>query len=177
VGVDVDREAIQWARRHLDFADFHAIATNPPLPFENGSLDIVYSFSVFSHLPESRATAWLTELARVTKSGALLVFTVMGRRCVDAYLEGREGERPRSDELRAELDRLEESGFLFFPYETLRTAEKSTKTYYETLDLDQYGSTFILESFIRDEWLDAFELRSFRAAPDGWQDYVVLQRR
>jgi hypothetical protein len=44
-------------------------------------------------------------------------------------------------------------------------------------DADVYGMTFIDLCYIREHWLDLFELVHVTEAPDDWQDYVVLRRR
>ena len=45
--------------------------------------DVVVGWSIFSHLSEYSATLWLEELARVTRSGAHLVFTTWGLRFLE----------------------------------------------------------------------------------------------
>lgn len=78
---DIDAEAIQWCQQHLgERAMFSANGRDPPLPCDNGQFDIVYSVSIFTHLPEAMQFAWLEELNRITRPGALLVLTVRGAR-------------------------------------------------------------------------------------------------
>lgn len=55
----------------------------PPLPFDDGSMDLVYSLSLFTHLPEHLATEWLNDLARVLKPRALLIMTTHGFPALD----------------------------------------------------------------------------------------------
>jgi hypothetical protein len=55
----------------------------PPLPFDDGSMDLVYSLSLFTHLPEHQATEWLDDLARVLKPRALLIMTTHGFPALD----------------------------------------------------------------------------------------------
>ncbi len=50
----------------------------PPLDFEGGSFDLIWSISVFTHLTDS-SLPWLLELHRILKPGGLLVATYMGR--------------------------------------------------------------------------------------------------
>jgi SAM-dependent methyltransferase len=52
---------------------------NPPLPFaEDNSFDLVYAFSVFTHIPAEHQEAWLLEMKRILKPGGFLVCTVAG---------------------------------------------------------------------------------------------------
>jgi len=49
--------------------------------------------------------------------------------------------------------------------------------HFDAWDLEEYGSTFILDSYFGAKWTDLFHVVSWHAAPDDWQDYVILRRR
>lgn len=51
----------------------------PPLPLEEGRFDFVISCSVFSHLDEDKARAWMAELHRVTAPGGVVAVTTRPR--------------------------------------------------------------------------------------------------
>jgi hypothetical protein len=51
---------------------------SPPLPFADGSIDVVYAFSVFSHLNEQSAREWLADFARSLTSGGKVFITTRG---------------------------------------------------------------------------------------------------
>jgi SAM-dependent methyltransferase len=75
-GTDIDAEAIDWAQRNLSaMATFDCNRTMPPLDYESGTFDLIYSISIFTHLPEDMQTAWLAELKRITKPGGYLILT------------------------------------------------------------------------------------------------------
>src|SRR5438046_4653721 len=57
-GIDVDREAIEWCKKHLNGARFLANAPEPPLPYPNGHFDAIYCLSVFTHLDETMQDQW-----------------------------------------------------------------------------------------------------------------------
>jgi SAM-dependent methyltransferase len=78
VGTDVNGEAIAWCRAELPIAEFEVNAPAPPLAFAPGSFDLVYAFSVFTHLPEDLQRPWIEELARVLRPGGYLLFTTLG---------------------------------------------------------------------------------------------------
>ncbi len=88
-GCDIDRPSIEWLAEHL----------SPPLHvFENGELpslpqpdeffDLVYAFSVFTHLTDHWA-GWLLELHRVLKPAGLLFTTFLSE---PVWKEFRQGE-------------------------------------------------------------------------------------
>jgi SAM-dependent methyltransferase len=68
-GTDIDPEAIEWCRRHYgDIATFDCNPHMPPTRYGDGTFDLVYSGSVFTHLPEDR----------ITRPGACLALTFHG---------------------------------------------------------------------------------------------------
>jgi SAM-dependent methyltransferase len=82
-GSDFDADAVDWCRRNLPFASFTQNELEPPLPFAGGAHDLVYAFSVLTHLPVPIQHAWVDELARVLRPGGLLLLSTHGER----YLE------------------------------------------------------------------------------------------
>ena len=77
-GTDINPEQINWCRRNISFAHFEQNHAVPPLPFKNDTFDLIYTFSVFTHLPESQQSVWLGELERVLKPGGYLLITTCG---------------------------------------------------------------------------------------------------
>jgi SAM-dependent methyltransferase len=85
-GTDIDDEAIGWAREHLSaIAEFGVNGYLPPLNYADGTFDLVYSISIFTHLPEEMQTDWLAELARVTKPGGSLLLSTHAEHLLNEY--------------------------------------------------------------------------------------------
>jgi SAM-dependent methyltransferase len=175
-GCDVDPEAVAWCASQLGFARFEAIPPRPPTPFGDGSFDAVYAFSVFSHLPEKLHLRWLEELHRIARPGAAVVLTVHGRHVTDEVLAGRALPDAR-ERLARQRQSLERSGFAFVPYEKLGWQDARNERFFASWDLSTYGDSFVFEAYVRQHWTRWFEVVEWVAAPDAWQDYVVLRRR
>lgn len=79
-GFDVDAQAIDWCRSHLPGIAFCRSERLPPLPVADGSFDVVFHYSVWTHLSQSAVEAWSAELARVLAPGGLLISTTHGDR-------------------------------------------------------------------------------------------------
>lgn len=73
---DVNENHVEWVSKHLS-PDIYAFqCTNiPALPIEDNSFDLVYAFSVFTHVDEWETT-WLAELRRILKPGGCAYFSV-----------------------------------------------------------------------------------------------------
>jgi cyclopropane fatty-acyl-phospholipid synthase-like methyltransferase len=75
-GSDVDAESIEWCRRNIPSASFTANAPMPPLAYEEGTFDLLYAISVFTHLNEEYQRAWIADFHRMLRPRGLLLLTV-----------------------------------------------------------------------------------------------------
>lgn len=74
IGSDLNPKLAGWCAANLP-GEFHVNGLMPPLAVEAGSADIVYAYSVLTHLREKACVAWLEEVARVLSAGGLGLLT------------------------------------------------------------------------------------------------------
>lgn len=94
-GTDYNPVLIRWCRPNLAFAEFGLNRLEPPLAYGDRAFDLVYAFSVFTHLPEPLQHLWMAELSRVLKPGGHLALSTMPERVLpdeDARRRFRDGE-------------------------------------------------------------------------------------
>ena len=153
VGSDIDPEAIDWSRDNLTgVADFVVNGHLPPLPFPDESFDLVYSVSVFTHLPEEMQFAWLAELTRVTRVGGYQVHSVNGEEL--AHKVNWSNRR-----------RLREAGFV---YVTGRKTDGLPRF---------YQTAFHTNDYIRSRWSDPLRVVTIESRGlAANQNLVVLQK-
>jgi SAM-dependent methyltransferase len=77
-GCDPNAEAITWASAHLPGITFFTSPTEPPLPFVDGQLSLVFAISVWSHFSAAAALRWLDEMARVVRPRCHVLLTTHG---------------------------------------------------------------------------------------------------
>jgi SAM-dependent methyltransferase len=77
-GCDIDAASIEWLRANLS-PPLHAFQTDewPPTSEPDGRFDLVYAFSVFTHLLDPWS-AWLVELHRLLADEGIAIVTVFG---------------------------------------------------------------------------------------------------
>lgn len=73
-GSDLNPRLAGWCAAHLP-GRYGRNGLRPPLRQESRSLDLVYAYSVLTHLREPAARAWLQELARVLRPGGLALLS------------------------------------------------------------------------------------------------------
>ena len=79
IGVDFSAEAIEACRATNRWCDFRLIDPQPPTRLTAGTFDLIYLYSVFSHLPEAMHMALLQEFRRLLAPGGLLIASTWPR--------------------------------------------------------------------------------------------------
>ncbi len=131
-GVDVNRPVLSWAQANLARANYLLGTAEPPLPLTDGTFDLVYSFSVFSHLTRPQENRWLAELARLGSPECLYLITVHGDWMIQSTL----------GEARANA---EQDGF-YFKYVHSRKGDSS-------FDFPLgYEASYHTSAYIKSEW-------------------------
>jgi ubiquinone/menaquinone biosynthesis C-methylase UbiE len=92
-GVDIQLKSVKWCKLHIEEAhpsfqfrliDFRNQCYNPSgsvvsrsfrLPFENESFDIIYLYSVFSHMMQDDISVYLFEFSRLVRFGGTVFLT------------------------------------------------------------------------------------------------------
>lgn len=78
-GFEVQERFLKHAREHVPAATYRVSQTRPPLPNGGQKFDLIYAFSVFSHLPEALTNEWIEEFAKVLKPGGIACLTTRPR--------------------------------------------------------------------------------------------------
>lgn len=159
-GVDVQARAIEWMRNQ--FPSHFQVATTsvmPHLPFADGSIDVIYGFSVFTHI-KYLWDAWLLELKRVLKPGGLLIQTVHAENAWDFYYKHR-AEAWVQNALPRQLIETKNMDVDFF--------------YYGDIGVSQ---VFWKREIVRSFWGRYLEIIDICDPPEGsFQDWVICRKR
>ncbi len=83
-GFEVQQRFLDLARRDVPGPNYYVSNTRPPLPTDSGKFDLIYAYSVFSHLPEGLTNEWVAEFSRVLKPGGLALLTTRPRAHISA---------------------------------------------------------------------------------------------
>jgi SAM-dependent methyltransferase len=170
-GCDIDASLVEWINTGLPFINAVQTQPNHALPFADGSFDCVISISVFTHMNEAAQNFYLTELARITKPGAMLFLTVHAERAM---------ERAQNEQCIFNM--------LDIPRESLPIAHEQMlagqhafvvqERGHLTTSQYKYGITFIPADYIRSHWARYFDIVD---VPDGaihdFQGIAVCRRR
>ena len=150
-GCDINRKMVEWCAENLPFAEVAVNDLAPPLPYPDASFDLVYAFSVMTHLDEELQHAWSRECYRVLKPHGYFLFSTMG----DHYLE---------------LGRLNEA-------ERRKFESGDVVVLYEGAPGTSLCSAYHPPDYVREKLAAQFDFVSFRPAIDYGRHDVHLFRR
>lgn len=128
----------------------------PPLDLPSGTFDLVTAYSVFTHLAEHAATAWLDEMHRILKPGGVLVITLRQK----SFLE-QSSQLSRLSSL-SHYEQVMYDAFGDFPLHIQRYV-RGEYLYHPSgggndLSSEFYGDTVVPPVYVRKNWLERFDL-------------------
>lgn len=74
-GIDVDPDFVSLTRELFGSDKFETCPAFPPTGYPDGKFDLIYAYSVFSHLSEKACREWMAEFERILKPGGVVAFT------------------------------------------------------------------------------------------------------
>lgn len=158
-GVDVQARPIEWMRQYFpQHFQVYTGSVMPHLPFADASFDVIYGFSVFTHI-KYLWDAWLLELKRVLRPGGLLIQTIHAEHAWRHYHHDRDKDYVRSN----------------LPQKEFAKSEMD-------LDYFYYGDIAVSQVFWKREiarkyWGRYFDVLEIRDPPENsFQDWMVCRK-
>jgi ubiquinone/menaquinone biosynthesis C-methylase UbiE len=75
---DINANMIEWDKKNLPGVIFSLINCVPPTVYDTQMFDLVYAFSVLTHIQMEEQEKWIAEVHRVLKDGGIFLFTTHG---------------------------------------------------------------------------------------------------
>ncbi|MBR0774550.1 class I SAM-dependent methyltransferase [Bradyrhizobium diazoefficiens] len=170
-GSDINKVLVRWCQENLPTVSTAVNGAMPPLDFPDGTFDFLYSFSIFTHIPERSMGIWLKEIKRVLRSKGLAIVTTHGPAALDIIA---------GSEIHQSMFRLSSDGAREIKKSLPSIGFKYLRLDQDVLDAanagDDYGQSFADHEYIRREWPKAgVEVAEIiPGGARGWQDIVIL---
>lgn len=174
-GIDCDRDVIDVCRRTNRWCTFLAVDPSPPTTLEPATFDLIYAYSVFSHLSEKSHDEWLDEFSRLMRPGGVLVLTTRPRSFIEmcAWLRTPEAAGSPASHLVSGGAFLDTAAALA-DYD----AGRYCFSHRGPDDPPHFGETCIPRAYVLEHWTNRFEFLDFiddqRHCP---QNVIVLRKR
>jgi SAM-dependent methyltransferase len=154
-GTDIDNDAIKWLLQKANiFGGLKTNSHNPPLDFKEATFDLIYSVSVFTHLPEKMQFEWLNELSRITVTGGYVILSIHGNNHIKKLPKELQGI-------------LKERGF-YYPNSNIGTTEGLPRF---------YQTTYHTKEYVINKWSKYFEVIRYLENGIGKSHDVVLLKK
>ena len=173
-GVDCFPEALEMATAQNKWVNFQLIDAKLPIPLKE-KFDVIYLFSVFSHLSESRQLELLEEFSRLLNSNGFLIATTRPRGFILKCQQLRSlanqqvqncGSTASFVETEKILKQYDSGEFCFDP-----TGGGGV------LDSSFYGEACIPLSYVQRTWSKWFQFREFRYADKKCNQNVICVQK
>lgn len=168
---DVDPTAIQYLNDTFPAVRSIVNQSAPPLSFKAESFDIIYAFSVWTHIPLHLQTEWLKEAHRLLRPGGLLLVSTMGFRGLKQLRES--GNPHETDWHDVSDDDLRQQGTIYYEYPIFGHDDELFSGISES-----YGIAVHDPDYVRRAWSADFEvLEIVEGAFREHQDLNVLRKK
>ncbi len=174
MGADCMPTAVQVSRQCNPWVRFEQINPLPPSSLDANAFDLIYLYSVFSHLSETAHDQWLTEFHRLLKPGGILIATTWPKEYIQWCQDARNGDQRRTHpgsleafaNTQEHLDRYDRGEFCHSPVGGGKA-----------LSTEFYGETCIPHAYAQKRWTDRFEICDFLTQNLPSSQYVIVARR
>jgi SAM-dependent methyltransferase len=175
-GVDHSEEAIQACRQTNRWNTFGLIDPHPPTALPSNSFDLIYLYSVFSHLPEEMHLTLLREFQRLLVPGGLLIATTRRRDFIQ-YCAAL-----RNDPLLQDKPKwLSQLGGIFQQEAASLAAYDAGAFCYEGFGVEGswsfWGEACIPKSYVEKRWSEMFEILDYVDDPAVCEQNVIAVRK
>jgi SAM-dependent methyltransferase len=152
-GVDMWDEQVAWARKTNPWPTFLCIDRMPPSELPSHYFDVVFAYSVFSHLAEDVHLAWLDEFARILVPGGIVILTTWGADHIEHLEHVKLG---RCETFEATHDDLYRQAIhRDFDREMFKSDYKVGRFCHLSIDFPHnrgYGETLIPKAYVERQW-------------------------
>lgn len=175
-GIDCFPEAIEISQATNRWAQFSLIDPMPPTTLASDTYDLIYSYSVFSHLSEAAHIAWFREFHRLLQPGGMLIVTTRAREFIE-FCEQIRQMNPRPDwaqDITLAFDGVDR---WLDAYDRGEFCHEATGGG-DVLSDSFYGESAIPRQYIEDHWSKDYHIRDFIVDREHYeQNFIVLQKR
>ena len=170
-GTDVSESMINICKESFNCCNF---STNNALPTTSTKelqqanfFDVIYAYSVFTHLSEESHIKWIKELSRILKPGGILITTVQKKDLIPGLI--------RKKQIGLEISEWENGVIKKFENYSDKDYENGTYIFRSDTPNGHYGDTISPIKYIQKEWPKTLNFKEY-ITENTIQAIVVMQK-
>ena len=173
-GVDCLPTIIEVCEQTNKWCNFRVVDPLPPTSFSDEMFDLIYSYSVFSHLSEVAHLKWLTEFERLLRPGGLLIATTRPRQFIEYCNSLSRASEARPPSISTAFSNMKQ---------TLSDYDRGRYCHHplgggDTLDKSFFGETCIPKAYVKKHWTKEFAFLEYIESPNlQFQNTIVMRKR
>lgn len=172
-GADCLSSMIEVCEQTNRWCNFRVVNPLPPTDFSDEMFDLIYSYSVFSHLSEDAHRKWLAEFKRILKPGGLLIATTRPRQFVEYCNSLSQVSKGRLPSIARAFPNMEQ---------TLSDYDSGRYCHYpmgggDILDNTFFGETCIPKGYVMNHWTPEFTLLEYIDSPNFQTQNTIVVRK
>jgi SAM-dependent methyltransferase len=172
-GADCLSSIIEVCQQTNRWCNFRVVEPLPPTTFPDEMFDLIYSYSVFSHLSEDAHKKWLLEFNRILKPGGLLITTTRGRQFIEYCHTLRELDAYPPQAVATAFPNTEQ---------TLSDYDNGRYCHHplgggDILDASFFGETCIPKGYVLDQWTRDFTFLEYIEGPDLHSQNTIVVKK
>jgi SAM-dependent methyltransferase len=174
-GIDVDPEMVDICRQTVRYGNYSTVKPQPPAGLADNTFDVIYAYSVFSHLSEAVHIQWVEEFSKILKPGGILIATTQSRNFIEfcRSLRGQTNEfgwhkalANSFTDTEAALADYDSGKFLYSP-----TGGGSVR------DASFYGEAIISPAYVKREWTKYLTFCDFVDDPQRCNQAIIFMQK
>ncbi|WP_176480023.1 class I SAM-dependent methyltransferase [Mesorhizobium sp. WSM3859] len=159
-GIDVDSVAIDWCKSRVPGVEFKTCELNPPVDYPDASFDVIYAYSVLTHLRKRDAERWIEEIHRILRPGGHFIFTTLGVSSLPWLHPSGESSIETALRMNGIYD-----------------GAKNTDIDSVISDQDYYRNTWVSDRYVQSIWGEGFDIMLSEVCFHHYQDVWVFRKR
>ncbi|MEG3845441.1 class I SAM-dependent methyltransferase [Microcoleus sp. herbarium19] len=174
-GIDVDPEMVDICRQTVRYGNYSTVKPQPPAGFADNTFDIIYAYSVFSHLSEAVHIQWVEELSKILKPGGFLIATTHSRNFIE-FCRSLRGQTNDFGWHKALANSFIDTEQALADYDTGKFLYSPTGGG-SVRDASFYGEAVISPSYVKREWTKYLSFHDFVDDPQRCNQAIIFMHK
>ncbi len=174
-GIDVAPEMVDICRQTVRYGNYSTVKPKPPAGFADNTFDVIYAYSVFSHLSEAVHIQWIEEFSKILKPGGILIATTHARNFIE-FCRSLRGQTNDFDWHKALANSFIDTEQALADYDAGKFLYSPTGGG-SVRDASFYGEAIVSPAYVQREWTKYLTFHDFVDDPQRCNQSIIFMQK